>query len=436
MLGAINALNKKPNGGIGYDHLKKKVVTSQITPHTSTAGGVLDTLNARVTNQAAGAVSNALAAPKQPPQFSYDAASDPSYQAALRQAQANANTASGNAQAEMNRRGILNSTITGDRVAQIQQSEMGRVSDTILPQLMQQAYGRYRDTIDDGYRNQQLDLQKGQLTGTYINDDMRNAYDTVLQAKQDYANAKTPEERIAAHQRAEAARAILGGMNANSGLVGADVTLDKARGNQSLFGTQTQSAREYDTNMAYNKERDKRGDFENDRNYNRGVLESDRGFNRGVLESDRNYNRGVLESDRGYNRGVFENDRAFNRNAFESDRSYSLSKSNSATDNARAGSSQTFNQLMDIWQATGKAPAGIAGVEPGTLWNGGGKSGGSSNDGDDLEADFNSDYKAVLADPAKAYSRLVNNYEAFIDKYGPSKYQQLLRLATPKEDEE
>ncbi|RCW44214.1 hypothetical protein [Paenibacillus prosopidis] len=90
-------------------------------------------------------------APK-PQEFNYNAEADPVYQAALRRAGANAQTATGNAMAEMNRRGLLNSTIMGDRAAQIQQGEYGRVSDEILPQLIQQAYGRYRDTYSDQYQ--------------------------------------------------------------------------------------------------------------------------------------------------------------------------------------------------------------------------------------------------------------------------------------------
>lgn len=93
-----------------------------------------------------------LGAAPQAKEFSYDAEADPVYQAALRRAQANATTATGNAMAEMNRRGLLSSTIMGDRAAQIQQGEFGRVSDEILPQLIQQAYGRHRDTYGDQYQ--------------------------------------------------------------------------------------------------------------------------------------------------------------------------------------------------------------------------------------------------------------------------------------------
>ncbi|TBL76257.1 hypothetical protein [Paenibacillus thalictri] len=49
-------------------------------------------------------------------QFSYNADSDPQYQAALRNAQRNAQVAGQAAQEELNSRGILNSTVTSDRL--------------------------------------------------------------------------------------------------------------------------------------------------------------------------------------------------------------------------------------------------------------------------------------------------------------------------------
>lgn len=94
--------------------------------------------------------------------FQYNADSDPAYQAALRQAQRNTQTAAGNTAAAMNSRGIMDSTITADRTGQQAQQEYGRVSDTILPQLMQQAYTKYQDQNNNDYRNQLANYQSGQ----------------------------------------------------------------------------------------------------------------------------------------------------------------------------------------------------------------------------------------------------------------------------------
>lgn len=99
---------------------------------------------------------------KAPQPFSYNPQSDPQYQAALRQAQQNAQTAGNNAMVQLGSRGIGNSSITSDRVAQIQQSELGRVSDTVLPQLMQQAYQRYADEANRDYQMQLANYQAQQ----------------------------------------------------------------------------------------------------------------------------------------------------------------------------------------------------------------------------------------------------------------------------------
>lgn len=85
-------------------------------------------------------------------QFAYNPDSDPQYQAALRRAQDNAASAGKAAQEELNARGILNSTVTSDRLGQIQQSEVGKVTDTVLPQLMQQAYQRFNDDYAAAYQ--------------------------------------------------------------------------------------------------------------------------------------------------------------------------------------------------------------------------------------------------------------------------------------------
>lgn len=76
-------------------------------------------------------------------QFSYDQNNDPAYKSALESARQNSQTAAGNISADMNKRGLLNSTITQDRGNQAAAQEYNRVSNEIAPQLMQQAYQRY-----------------------------------------------------------------------------------------------------------------------------------------------------------------------------------------------------------------------------------------------------------------------------------------------------
>lgn len=167
LVGVRDYLTNQGIGGIGFDNNSKSVSfnggsinPSQIINGTSYASqGDLDNAilrarsnqNVKKVDDLLGKYEAAINQPVATPQFNYDPESDPVYQAALRRAQANAQSATGNAMAEMNRRGLLNSTIMGDRAAQIQQGEFGRVSDEILPRLIEQAYARHRDTVGDEY---------------------------------------------------------------------------------------------------------------------------------------------------------------------------------------------------------------------------------------------------------------------------------------------
>ncbi len=97
-----------------------------------------------------------------PQPFSYDPETDPQYQAALRTATQNAQSASNQNMAEMNRRGILDSTITSDRGARIQQQELGKVTDQVLPQLLAQKYRQYVDNANRDFQVQQANYGAGQ----------------------------------------------------------------------------------------------------------------------------------------------------------------------------------------------------------------------------------------------------------------------------------
>jgi hypothetical protein len=166
---------------------------------------------------------------KAPEKFSYDANTDPSYQAALRQAQQGAQTATNNAMVSLGSRGIGNSSIAVDRGNQIQQKAIGNVNDTILPQLMSQAYGRYQDqnasqyqtdmanynagrdkvgdthwqqTYDAGRTDQadNLAINKGQLTGDYMSPENAKNQAEMLANSAAYKGA-TPEKQKELHDR-------------------------------------------------------------------------------------------------------------------------------------------------------------------------------------------------------------------------------------------
>lgn len=139
------------------------VAPAVIPPKTNTAQSteLTDLMKAYVTKQAT--------------PFSYDEKSDPAYQAALTRAQANINDGNAQVQAENNRRGILNSTITTDRGSEIAAEQMGNVETTIVPQLMSQAYQRYADQQN---QEQQQFANQGSLAQMYTAEDQRGIDNT------------------------------------------------------------------------------------------------------------------------------------------------------------------------------------------------------------------------------------------------------------------
>lgn len=90
--------------------------------------------------------------------FQYNPQADPQYQALLQQAQRGAQQATRTAEEELNARGILNSTVTSDRLGQIQQQAQQSVTD-LIPQLQQQAYSQRQNELNNLL--QQLGLYQG-----------------------------------------------------------------------------------------------------------------------------------------------------------------------------------------------------------------------------------------------------------------------------------
>jgi hypothetical protein len=79
--------------------------------------------------------------------FTYDPKTDPAYQSIEQLAQKNAKVASKGAMETMNDRGILNSTVTNDRLGQIEQTAQDAVTAQV-PSLRNAAYGKYMDKLN------------------------------------------------------------------------------------------------------------------------------------------------------------------------------------------------------------------------------------------------------------------------------------------------
>lgn len=151
---------------------------------------------------------------QQPKPFSFDINSDPQYQAALRQAQANSQRAAGDIAADMNKRGLLNSTITADRSNQAAQREYGYVSDTLVPKLYDQAYNRHTtkqqnqrqrllDYLD--VTGKQYDLMSGERTYNDTRADLAKAEEEkARQGRLDLANSLSEKYGIVVQPKMDA----------------------------------------------------------------------------------------------------------------------------------------------------------------------------------------------------------------------------------------
>lgn len=320
---------------------------------------VLDQYSQKITNQQASQpFKPTIQAPTVQP-FQYSAESDPQYQAALRNAQRNAQTAGQNAQEELNARGILNSTVTSDRLGQIQQAEYGKVSDNILPQLMQQAYQRANDQYAKDYQKY-LDQ---------TNLEYKNYQDQYSQGQDQYKNLASLIPLI-------------------SGV--GQQALDNQYRDTAFTEQQRQNAEQIKQNNwnAYLQSVGITGNLGTGPKTDYSLLGGTNGAPsfQGQQYLDTKSQQGI------------DNARA--------DRQLNATIGNMTSDNirqnaaaARAAGNESQARLFDIWDRTGEAPAGIPDVPVGTKLNKGAPSGSKLNL-DDYKSYINTKFnKDVPLDP-------------------------------------
>lgn len=248
--------------------------------------------------------------------FSYDQNSDVQYQNALKSALANAHQASNNAQSQLGARGIGNSSIASNMANQIQQKAVGDVTTNVLPSLIQQAYQRYQDQNNNDYRNQvanygaQQDQFKNQSAlSNYFNglgqQDVDNQYrdgQAADQQKQSNWNAYLQSVGLTGDLGTgpKSDYSLLGGNSGNRSLAGQEFDQSKGVQDAGLTGL-------YNGAPTMQKNAQDFGQW----------------LDRGQL--------GVSQMNAGTS---------------------AMSARNSA-------GNANFDKLMDVWKATGKAPAGL-----------------------------------------------------------------------------
>ncbi|MCM3294129.1 hypothetical protein M3661_28950 [Paenibacillus sp. MER 180] len=216
-----------------------------------------------------------------PQQWSYEADSDPAYQAALSTAKRNIADQQANTNAFLRVGGQGKSTWSETVANQIGAKEMARVSDTVLPQLMQQAYQRYSDQANRDMQLQQMNygvqrdkigdlanlyaqqyqydvtrpMQEAELTGTYLPGEAREAIQNLLGLKQQAEDKGISREgRAELSKQADGIRAQLSAMGIDPTLYGADVAYNKAKlqnpGFRTLAGQQLDLSNKQANNSA------------------------------------------------------------------------------------------------------------------------------------------------------------------------------------------
>lgn len=113
---------------------------------------------------------------RQPFTFAYNRDADPNYQAALAAAQRNIAANNSAIQADTNRRGILNSTITTDRMQQDANDTLARLETDVVPQLLNNAYNQQLSTYQTNQQGDQQRLANLQALVSAYQQDEQNAF--------------------------------------------------------------------------------------------------------------------------------------------------------------------------------------------------------------------------------------------------------------------
>jgi hypothetical protein len=224
------------------NNVRNNTTTSTFTPPTPRLEQTLNSLSGLANTQAS-----------KLPEFKYDPQSDPAYQAALREAQANLGTAQRNTNAGLRATGQGRSSYSETVANQLANRSMESIANTTLPQMMQQAYGRFIDkaNYDQSAAQQQASqlanlyglqyqqdvtkpMSEAQLTGNYMPAEARQAINDILTFKnQAETKGTTAEQRAELSAQADNRRKILESIGINSAAYGANVNANNASQNAS-----------------------------------------------------------------------------------------------------------------------------------------------------------------------------------------------------------
>lgn len=365
-IGAAPQAQNDPTNGMyqGSTYASQPALTNALKAYQNTYGApTLSNTQFRTNalNDNLTAVGKAINTP-----FTYDANSDPAYQSALNLAKSNIQTGQNNTLANLAAHGQGNSSYATTAAQQVADREYNNISNQILPQLINQAYGRYQDQIRNqsalantlnglnqqdfsnnlatNQDNRAAEAQNANFTGYYNNPNM-SAIQKAMQANSAaYANA-SPEEQKRLHQENLKLAASIGGTDTTG------------NGDYAYGPARTLAGQQQDNTV-------KQQDIMNTRN------------DRLDTAAEANTAADNARADKQLN-ATLENMTSDNARA------------NAAE--ARAAGNQPLATLFDVWDRTGEAPAGIPGVTKGTKLQA--KPGSSTTKSDSFNLD---DYKGYI----------------------------------------
>lgn len=187
------------------------------------------------TEQALSAQANLVNTP-----FSYNADSDPAYQAALRAAQQNLSVNQKNTNAQLRATGQGKSSYSETVANQLANQSAENVANNILPIYAQQAYQQYQDNIgnqrnlyqDYNQQDFQNPITEAQVTGNYLPAEAKQAIQNLIGLKsQAETKGITKDARTQLSTEADAIRAQLKALGIDPSFYGADKTAAQASAN-------------------------------------------------------------------------------------------------------------------------------------------------------------------------------------------------------------
>lgn len=337
--------------------------TKTVTPTAASAAKTMVAATQPRTEQTLNNISSAVNTP-----FSYDANSDPAYQAAVKQAQNELQVNQKNTNAQLRATGQGKSSYSETVANQLANQTTENIANNILPQYAQQAYSQYQDNIANQGNLYNLQYQQdvttpmneAQLTGNYLPQTAKAAIERIMANKvKAEAPGITAAQRMVLSQQADSDRAILKANGIDETAYGANVNSSKI--NTSPSGVRTLAGQQQDIAAQESQ-------------FNQGITNAQLtgvmpdGKTKTTAEQQRELTNlwtiadqtGTIPDTLASMYGLPNGTQTLAAKQFAQQLAISQQNADTSSFSTKnSANNANFSQLMDVWQATGQAPAGL-----------------------------------------------------------------------------